>query len=166
MAYMCNGMKVGDGYQASMLALVAHATMPEIVADTQGGPVALLQVAERAKTYAASENGPSFAAETDRRPTLYVVDPKGAFKHAWMLQVRTTDDLQGRVLPTSQCVLFMVLPGHALHIPDRVCGLPHSRSGSVMLLTIRDTSCNRGGDLGSAMLCDCRVSSAAMSTVA
>ncbi len=92
--------------------------------------VGLVQVAERAKAYAASANGPGFAAETDRWPTLYVVDPKGAFKHAWTLQVRTTDALQGRVLLTWQCVLFMVLPGHALQIPDQDCGLPQSRSGS------------------------------------
>ena len=44
-------------------------------------------MAERAKAFAALEKGPSFAAEAERRPTLYVVDPKGAFKHVWMLQV-------------------------------------------------------------------------------
>ena len=51
--------------------------------------LSLAQVAERAKAYAEVENGPAFAAETDERPTLYVVDPKGAFKHAWLLQVRS-----------------------------------------------------------------------------
>jgi hypothetical protein len=46
------------------------------------------QVADRAKRYAAFEKGLNFAAEAQRRPTLYVVDPKGAFKHVWLLQVR------------------------------------------------------------------------------